>query len=72
MAACGMRLKKRSRSPRLPNEPNLIYELYGNSDRPFADLKVIVRNSTGVVVRVQDVRLIDASKGSVVDLGTAG
>lgn len=53
----------------LPNEPDLVYELRTYSDRPFADFQVMVRNTTDAVVTVQDIRLIDASKAPVVELG---
>jgi hypothetical protein len=55
----------------IPNEPELVYVLRAYRGRPFADLQVMVRNSTGAQITVQDIRVIDASNGAVVALGAS-
>lgn len=52
----------------LPNEPELIYDLRVYTAKPFADIRVMVRNSTAAAITVQDIRVIDASKAPVVAL----
>jgi len=53
----------------LSGEPDLIYELRAYAGEPFGDLRVTVRNSTGASVSVQAIRAVEATGGSIADLG---
>ena len=53
----------------LPGEPDLVYRLRAYSGRPLADLQVTVHNGTDKSIQVQAVRALEASGGSVADLG---
>ena len=55
----------------LSGQPDLIYHLRGYSDRPFGDIQVTVRNTTGKLIHIEGIRSLDASGGPVVDLGGA-
>lgn len=53
----------------LSGEPDLIYDLSTYSDKPFGDIEVTVRNTTAKTIHVESFRLLDASKGPILDLG---
>ncbi|HCT60098.1 alpha-galactosidase [Acidobacterium capsulatum] len=55
----------------LAGEPNLVYRLRAYRNAPFADLKVIVDNTTGKAIQVQSIREVEASKNSIANLGAA-
>jgi hypothetical protein len=52
-----------------PGAPDLVYQLRAYRDRPFADIKVIVRNGTGRAIAVQAIRDVDAAGAGSVNLG---
>jgi alpha-galactosidase len=53
----------------LSGKPDLVYHLRAYADKPFADLQVTVRNTTGKPIQVQSIRPVDAIGGAIVDLG---
>ena len=53
----------------LSGQPDLIYHLRAYSSRPFGDIQVTVRNTTGKAINIQSIRSVDASDGPIVDLG---
>lgn len=53
----------------LSGEPDLIYVLRAYPDQPFADIQVFVKNSTTKPIQVEDIRSVDESGNSVLDLG---
>ncbi len=53
----------------LPNAPDLVYRLQAYSDKPFADIQVVVRNSTTKPIHVESIRPIAAVGNSILDLG---
>lgn len=53
----------------LPDEPDLTYHLRAYLDHPFADIQVVVENSTAKPIDVEAIRPIAASGNSVIDLG---
>jgi hypothetical protein len=50
-------------------QPDLIYYLRSYSNVPAGDIQVVVRNTTGKTIHVEAIRSVDATKGSVLDLG---
>ena len=55
----------------LQGRPNLTYRLRVYANRPFADLRASVVNSSGRPVNVESIRLVAASGGEVVSLGAS-
>lgn len=53
----------------LSDEPNLIYRLRAYPDKPFADIQVVVNNSTSTSIQVESIRSIAALGNSILDLG---
>ncbi|MGA7448364.1 MAG: PKD domain-containing protein [Terriglobales bacterium] len=53
----------------LSGQPDLIYHLRAYSSEPFGDIQVTVRNTTGKAIHVESIRSIDATEGSIIDLG---
>jgi alpha-galactosidase len=53
----------------LSGEPDLIYRLRAYPDKPFADIQVVVHNSTPTSIQVESIRSIAASGNSILDLG---
>jgi hypothetical protein len=52
-----------------PGAPDLVYQLRAYRDRPFAEIKVILRNNTGHSMIVQAIRDVDAAGAGAVNLG---
>lgn len=52
----------------LAGKPDLIYQLRAYDQQPFADLKIVLRNSTGGSIEVQSLRSVDASGSSAAAL----
>lgn len=50
-------------------EPELIYKLRSYKGKPFGDIQVTVRNTTGKPIHVEDIRSVDSREGAIVDLG---
>jgi alpha-galactosidase len=55
----------------LGGQPDLVYHLRGYSDKPFGDIQVSVRNTTGKTIHVESIRSLDATEGPVLNLGGA-
>jgi alpha-galactosidase len=53
----------------LQSAPDLVYRLRAYSGKPFADIQVTVHNGTGATIHVQAIRAMEASGGSIADLG---
>jgi alpha-galactosidase len=53
----------------LSGQPDLIYHLRAYATEPFGDIQVTVRNSTGKAIHVESIRSLDATEGSIIDLG---
>jgi alpha-galactosidase len=53
----------------LSGAPDLIYRLRAYAGKPFADIQVTVHNATGSTIHVQAIRAVDASGGTIPDLG---
>lgn len=53
----------------LPGEPDLSYRLRIYPDKPFADIQVVVHNSTTESIQVESIRSIEAVGKSILDLG---
>jgi len=53
----------------LSGQPDLIYHLRAYSSEPFGDIQVTVRNATGKDVHVESIRCLEATEGSIIDLG---
>jgi hypothetical protein len=53
----------------LKGQPDLIYHIRAYSSQPFGDIQVTVRNTTGALIRVEGIRSVDATEGTIVDLG---
>jgi alpha-galactosidase len=53
----------------LSGQPDLIYHLRAYSNRPFADIQVTVRNTTGKIIHVESIRSLEATEQPIVDLG---
>ncbi|MBW4025976.1 MAG: PKD domain-containing protein [Acidobacteria bacterium] len=53
----------------LSGQPDLICSLRAYANEPFADVQVTVHNSTGKPIRVQAIRPLEASSGSIAELG---
>ncbi len=53
----------------LSAQPELIYHIRAYSSQPFGDVQVTLRNTTGKTIHVGSIRSVDASEGSIVDLG---
>lgn len=53
----------------LSGQPDLIYHLRTYSGEPFGDIQVTVRNTTNKLIHVESIRSVDASEGTVLDLG---
>jgi alpha-galactosidase len=53
----------------LSGQPDLIYHLRAYSSQPFGDIQVTVRNTTGKPVQVESIRSVDATEGTIIDLG---
>lgn len=45
----------------LSGAPDLIYHLRAYADEPFGDIQVIVRNTTGRLIHIEDIRSVDAT-----------
>ncbi len=50
-------------------QPDLIYHLRAYAGKPFGDIQVTVRNTTGKTIHVESIRSLDATGGPVVNLG---
>jgi len=50
-------------------QPDLIYHLRAYSSEPFGDIQVTVRNTTGKAIHVESIRSLEATEGSIVELG---
>ena len=55
----------------LAGQPDLLYRLRAYPDRPFADIQVVIRNSTGQQVNVESIRPIAALGNSILNLNGA-
>src|SRR5580658_9138535 len=55
----------------LSGQPDLIYHLRAYSREPFGDIQVTVRNTTGKAIHVEGIRSLEATEGSIIDLGGA-
>ncbi len=53
----------------LSGQPDLVYRLRAYSSQPFADVEVTVHNTTGKTINVEAIRPVDASGGTIADLG---
>ncbi|MGB0119039.1 MAG: PKD domain-containing protein [Terriglobales bacterium] len=53
----------------LSGQPDLSYHLRAYSTEPFGDIQVSVRNTTGKAIHVESIRSVDATEGSIIDLG---
>jgi hypothetical protein len=53
----------------LAGQPDLVYCIRSYSTQPFGDIQVTVRNTTGEPIHIESIRSVDASTGSIVDLG---
>ena len=53
----------------LSGQPDLIYHIRAYSTQPFGDIQVTVRNTTGNPIQVESIRSVDATEGSIVELG---
>jgi alpha-galactosidase len=53
----------------LSGQPDLIYHLRAYSSEPFGDIQVTVRNTTGKAIHVAGIRSLEATEGSIIDLG---
>src|SRR5271155_3358232 len=53
----------------LSGQPDLIYHLRAYATEPFGDIQVTVRNTTGKAIHVESIRSLDATEGSIIDLG---
>ena len=53
----------------LSGQPDLIYHLRAYAAEPFGDIQVTVRNTTGKAIHVESIRSLDATEGSIIDLG---
>jgi alpha-galactosidase len=52
----------------LAGQPDLVYRLRAYSDKPFADIQVLVRNTTGHSVNVESIRPVAALGNSILNL----
>src|SRR5713226_488810 len=52
----------------LAGAPDLICTLHSYTDRPFGDIQVQVRNSTGRTIHIEAIRSIEAGQGKILDL----
>jgi alpha-galactosidase len=50
-------------------QPDLIYHLRAYSSELFGDIQVTVRNTTGKGIHVEGIRSLEATEGSIIDLG---
>ncbi len=55
----------------LAGQPDLLYRLRAYPDKPFADIQVFVRNTTGQQVNVESIRPVAALGNSILDLNGA-
>ena len=55
----------------LTGQPDLVYRLRAYPDKPFADIQVIVRNTTGQQINVESIRPIAALGNSILNLNGA-
>lgn len=53
----------------LSGQPDLIYHLRAYATEPFGDIQVTIRNTTGKTIHVESIRSLDATGGSIIDLG---
>jgi alpha-galactosidase len=53
----------------LSGQPDLIYHLRAYSSEPFGDIRVTVRNTTGKAIHVEGIRSVEATEGTIIDLG---
>src|SRR5271156_1653078 len=53
----------------LSGQPDLVYPLRDYATEPFGDIQVTVRNTTGKAIHVESIRSLDATEGSIIDLG---
>ncbi len=53
----------------ISGKPDLIYHLRTYTGEPFGDIQVIVRNTTDKTINVESIRSVDATEGSILDLG---
>ncbi len=53
----------------LSGQPDLIYHLRAYSTKPFGDIQVTVRNTTGKPIHIQAIRSVEATEGAILDLG---
>jgi alpha-galactosidase len=53
----------------LNGQPDLIYHLRAYESEPFGDIQVTVRNTTGKAIHIESIRSVDATEGSIIDLG---
>ncbi|MGC2249099.1 MAG: PKD domain-containing protein, partial [Acidobacteriaceae bacterium] len=52
----------------LTSQPDLVYRLRAYPDKPFADIQVMVRNTTGRQINVESIRPIAARGNSILNL----
>ena len=52
----------------LSGEPDLLYRLRAYPDKPFADIQVVVRNSTSKSIHIESIRPVAAIGNSILDL----
>jgi alpha-galactosidase len=53
----------------LSGQPDLVYHLRAYASKPFGDIQVTVRNTTGKTIHVESIRSLEATEGPIVDLG---
>jgi alpha-galactosidase len=53
----------------LTGQPDLVYHLRVYTSEPFGDIQVTVRNTTPNVVHIEGIRSLDATEGSILNLG---
>jgi hypothetical protein len=53
----------------LSGQPDLVYHLRAYTGQPYADIQVIVRNTTERTIRIGGIRSLDTTEGLVLDLG---
>ncbi|MGO8720802.1 MAG: PKD domain-containing protein [Acidobacteriaceae bacterium] len=53
----------------ISGQPDLIYHLRAYSGEPFGDIQVTMRNTTEKTIHIENIRLLDATEGSILDLG---
>ena len=53
----------------ISGRPDLVYHLRAYSGKPFGDIQVTVRNTTGKTIHIESIRSLEATSDPVIDLG---